>query len=231
MSPAPPGPRGLPLLGSFFSFHARQRLWFLEQVVRAHGDRCGFRMLWTTFIVVNAPQHALAVLANRDQTYGSQLTPELRALELIRPPADGLVRGSKATRGSDPNTRVQIEQSAFDVVARAVHRWREARAIEVIDAGGTLAVELTLKALFGLEVEHPEEYFFAIRGALTEGRSERGDSRKQRKERRALFVRLKQRALDQGPQDGDVPTRRNGFSPLMLATVSPMSSALTRAWW
>jgi cytochrome P450 len=228
MSPPPPGPRGLPLLGSVFPFHARRRLWFLEHVVRTHGDLCGFRVLWTTFVVVNDPQHALSVLANRDQAYGISFAPELQALELVRPPAEGLIRGGKVTRGGDSSARAELEQLAFEVTARSVERWRAAGQLEVIDAGGTLAVELAVKGLYRLEVDQPEELFHAIRGALTDGRSERRDPKEQREERRSRFARLKERALEQGPQDEALTTRRDGFGPLMLATISPMSSVL--AW-
>lgn len=238
----PPGPSGLPILGCVVGFRYRSRIRFLAALRSRHGDVCGFDLLGRRLVLVGDPQIGRAVLAGRDDAYGLSFASELAALELVAPPASGLMRGGaqRAVPGASPDaaaTHVRapaaaLEERSAAVVAPMVARWAAAgpRGIDVRDAAGSLATALAFTALFDVPLTdgEPEELHAMVRAALTRGRSARWVPRAVRARRRERFAAAKSRILARIPGDRIGAAHRDGLSALLLAAISPMSSAL--AW-
>jgi hypothetical protein len=223
-----PGPRGLPLLGSLFPFHRGRQLWFLQQVVRHYGDLCGFQVLWQRFAVVNDPKHAQSILANREGNFRQPAPPQLRVLELMKPPAKGLVRGTGSSPSAAGRDREQLEVRAYELTRRHLASWLQHGELKVNEDAGALATWLAFGTLWETQLDEPLEIFLALREALSMGALDKKVPRSLLEARRARFSAIKERLLEGQPEDEHASARRKGFAPVALATVSPLSSAL--AW-
>lgn len=76
----PPGPTGVPLLGSFLEVH-RDILAMLERGLREHGDTIRFRMGPFDFVVVHRPEDIRTVLLERVDDFPK--SPSYSGLELV----------------------------------------------------------------------------------------------------------------------------------------------------
>src|SRR5579863_9709642 len=66
----PPGPRGLPFLGSILDFR-RDSLSFMERMAREFGDIASFTMVvpWMRFYFLNHPDLIREVLVDKDKAF------------------------------------------------------------------------------------------------------------------------------------------------------------------
>ena len=76
----PPGPAGVPLLGSFLDVH-RNVLEMLERGLREHGDTIRYRMGPFDFVVVHRPEDIRTVLLERVDDFPK--SPSYSGLELV----------------------------------------------------------------------------------------------------------------------------------------------------
>jgi cytochrome P450 len=223
-----PGPRGLPLLGSLVPFYRGRQLWFLQQVTRRYGDLCGFQVLRQRFALVNDPEHAAGVLANRDGAFRQAAPQELRVVELMKAPAKGLVRRTGSAPSPGGRDREQLEAAAHELTRRQVAPWLQQGGVDVVVGAGALATWLAFATFWEVELDEPTEVFLALREALSEGALDKKVPKAVLEARRERFRALKERLLAGQPEDEHAAARRKGFSPMALATVSPLSAAL--AW-
>lgn len=76
----PPGPTGVPLLGSFFDVH-RDVLELFERGLREHGDTVRYRFGPFDFVVVHRPEDIRAVLLERADDF--RKSPSYAGLEMV----------------------------------------------------------------------------------------------------------------------------------------------------
>jgi hypothetical protein len=197
-------------------------------VVRRYGDFSGFQVLWQRFALVNHPEHAPGILANRDGSFHQPFSVLLRVMELMKPPAKGFVRGTGEAPSAAGRDRELLEARAYELTRRHLASWLPRGGLEVIEDAGTLATWLAFGTLWETELDAPLEIFLALREALSMGALGKKVPKAVLEGWRARFRAVKERLLEGQPDDEHAVSRREGFAPVALATVSPLSSAL--AW-
>jgi cytochrome P450 len=154
-APRPPGPRGLPFLGSALDYR-RDPTNFLEQIARTHGDVVYSHFGRIHLYLVNHPDHLEHVLVTRRDRYGKDqflrsLAPVLGQGLLL---AEGQLWKTQRRRMAPAFAHRHVGQYAPAIAACTrdhVARWRPG---EVIDVGAEvmrLTLDIALRALFGTD--------------------------------------------------------------------------------
>ncbi len=163
----PPGPDGLPLLGSSPQFR-RDLLGFFTRCAREHGDVAAFRLGPQSCCVVSDPDLIESVLV--DLADRMRKGWDLRQLRFV------LGRGLLTNEGDDWYRRRRLIQPAFHhgriheyarvMGRRAVERaasWRDGRTLDVHAEMMALTLEIVGEVLFGAELSGRVD---AVGGAL-----------------------------------------------------------------
>lgn len=156
MHALPPGPRGLPLLGSVFQFRA-DPLGFLAKL-RAYGDVVHVRMGPERLFVLFHPDHVREVLVGRQHDFVKG-----RGIQWMK---RFLGEGLLTSEGAFHTRQRRLAQPAFhrqrvgsyaavmaDYAARASERWSDGRVVDLAAEMMTLTLAVAAKALFDADVE------------------------------------------------------------------------------
>jgi len=233
----PPGPRGLPAVGSFLTIRLTNRLTFLERLAATYGDVSSYHVFGARSILVNDPGLARDVLRNRSGCYEATFPPPLAALELITPPASRWTRAgdrtasvARATGSVDTDGSVdRLATIVADVVDDSAARWPPGGTVELAAEAGVLAAGLLRSALLGMPADRQAAALLgdALVFALSRGAAPRPADRAAQQQWRAAVHGLRDAALAGRPADEETTAHRAaGFAPVMLATYSPLSTAL-----
>ncbi len=237
----PPGPRGLPFAGSFLSTRIGDRLSFLDRLAGDFGDVSGYHVFGARSVLVNDPELARDVLRNRSGCYRTAFGPALAALDLVAPPASRWTRvGDRSasvaraahgtTTGDGQDSSVdRLAAIVADAVDRVAARWPAGGAVELAEETGVLAAMLLRSALLGAaaDLEAAVRLSDACVFALSVGAAPRPAGAADRQLWRATVHDLRDSALAAHPADEETTARRAaGFAPVMLATYSPLATAL-----
>ncbi|WP_058993864.1 cytochrome P450 [Haloarcula sp. CBA1127] len=172
-APTPPGPRGLPVLGSTISL-ARDAIAF-ERGLREYGPVVGYSAFGERFAVMYDPEIVEDVLVTRNDAF-SKGEFEQEFGELIAP--DGLVfaegdqwrRQRLALQSAFTPARIRsYTQVMVDETAELVGSWANATEIELSDTLSTLTLRILTQALFDLDLD-------ATRGAVVREAAESIDA-------------------------------------------------------
>jgi cytochrome P450 len=242
----PPGHRGVPGVGSLFAIRSNGILRFLRQLHETYGDVATYRVPGRRTVLVNRPELAREILLDPDGAFRLRsMSSQVTQLELIQWPAsqwtrtgdrtESVVRrvGSTPSDVDSPGGSAALDRLATLVeinCAQFAEHWLANGDLKLADAAGALTAALIRSVLLGLEPEigAAQELSDAMLFALSEGRAPAGASRADRQRWRTLVGELRTGAMSSSRYDGEQAVEQaNGFAPLLLATYSPMSSALT----
>ncbi|GAB7019043.1 cytochrome P450 [Halostagnicola bangensis] len=153
----PPGPRGLPLIGSTISI-ARDPIAFLESA-RKHGDIVSYGAYGTEFALVYDPHVVEAVLVSRsDEFRKGEFETEFG--ELIAPDGIAFTEGERWRRQrtllQSSFTPDRIHAVADEMVAEAdalVDGWDDGDIVSLRDGLATYSVRVLARTLFDLPLE------------------------------------------------------------------------------
>ena len=153
----PPGPRGLPLVGSTFSI-ARDPVDFLEAVPE-YGDVARYEAYGREFVVVTRPDLVEAVLVTRsDEFWRGEFEGEFS--EFLG------IEGVLFAEGDDWRRQRLMLQSAFtpdrvkayadhmvSETARLVDGWADGEVIDANEVSAVLTLRVLTRSLFALELD------------------------------------------------------------------------------
>jgi cytochrome P450 len=230
----PPGPRGVPGLGSVLSVRSSGILRFLRDLTLAYGDVATYRVPGRRTVLVNRPALARQILLERVD--GIRLRHrEVTPLELIQWPASHWTRtGDRNESVARRVSQVDSPAAALDRIARTVDaccegfaaHWSAAGSLELGAAMGALSAGLVRSVLLGHEpdVEASHTLRDALRFALSPARSSRAD----RQLWQTTVRQLRNKAMATSRYHGDQAAgQARGFAPLVMASYSPMAAALS----
>lgn len=157
--PRPPGPPGLPLLGSALAYR-RDPTGFLEATARRYGDLVHSRFAGMHLYLLSAPRHLEHVLLARRERYGKDrflrsLAPVLGQGLLL---SEGALWRTQRRRMAPAFAHRHVGQYTGTIVACAQDRAARWSPGEVIDVGAAmmrLTLDITLRALFGADDDDP----------------------------------------------------------------------------
>jgi cytochrome P450 len=154
----PPGPRGLPVVGSFLDYQ-RDPYGFLREMARTYGDVVHYEILGIDFYQVNHPEGIERVLVGNNQNY---LKGELFQRSLGPVTGQGLLN-AEGEQWRRQRHRIQpafhperIAGYADTMVARTedlAGTWTDGRTRDVHEDMMRLTLEIVAEALFGVDVE------------------------------------------------------------------------------
>ncbi len=158
--PLPPGPHGLPILGSLIPFR-RERPEFLLRLFREHGDIAHFKLLGVDAVLLSHPDHIRDLLVTNHR-----LVVKSRALEraklmlgegLLTSEGDFHLRQRRLAQPAFHRKRVaSYAQVMADFAARTLARWDTLGDGAVVEMDAEM-MRLTLgivgKTLFDADVE------------------------------------------------------------------------------
>lgn len=151
--PRPPGPPGLPILGSALAYR-RDPTAFLEATARRYGDIVHSTFAGIHLYLLSDPRHIEHVLVGARDRYGKDrflrsLAPVLGQGLLL---SEGSLWKTQRRRMAPAFAHRHVGQYAPAIVASAeaqVDRWRPGETIDVGLAMMHLTLDITLRALFG----------------------------------------------------------------------------------
>jgi cytochrome P450 len=157
--PLPPGPDGLPVVGSTFDL-MRRPIEFLDEV-SAHGDVVTYRVAGQRFTALLHPDHVERVLVSENDRFRRWAGEEWGDTF-----AGYATEGLLLTEGEQWRRQRLLIQNAFTpdriesyadaMVAeteRAVEAWQEQETIELKDATSELTLRILARSLFDLDLD------------------------------------------------------------------------------
>jgi cytochrome P450 len=165
----PPGPRGLPWLGSVLSF-ARDPLGFLTECHRRYGDVVSFRIPGAPKFAFFHPDHVEHVLRTHHASFIKQTTPD-GVLDQGLATSDGEIwrRDRHLLNPAFQLKEIEKYGSAIvDFAQRAVARWRPGEVRDINNDMSRLAMEVVSKVLFSADVSCDEAAVSAAVTAISE---------------------------------------------------------------
>lgn len=165
----PPGPDGLPVLGSTYQMF-RDPLSFGERCVDEYGDLVSLRLAGTDAIQLGHPDHARHVLADHSDNYrkGEFYRQELELLgEGLLTSEGELWQRQRGIIGPmfHPNRIRRYAETITRYAEREIDTWTPNRPRDVTDSMQQLTLEVLAKALFDIDIRNRTE---AISDAVTE---------------------------------------------------------------
>jgi cytochrome P450 len=153
----PPGPRGLPLIGSAHEFF-RDQTGFLQRTARAYGDISSFRLGPQQVILINHPDLVREVLVTRQRSFkkgrGLERARRLLGDGLLTSEGELHVRQRRLAQPAFHRDRIaSYARTMVEYAARAVDRWPDGGSIDVAEELGAIAMAITGKTLFDHDVE------------------------------------------------------------------------------
>jgi len=157
----PPGPRGLPLIGSALAF-GRDPLGFLTRCARTYGDVAAIRIGGTTLYLVSSPALIEEVLVTSNRTFPKE------DIEQVKGSLDYLLFGTGllTSNGEFWLRQRRLAQPAFhrqriagygDVTVQQTEHmlldWRDRQTFDVHEAMMALTLKIVAQTLFGSEIE------------------------------------------------------------------------------
>ncbi len=153
----PPGPKGLPILGSLQAFN-RERLGFLLEMAREYGDVVHYRLLNYAVYQLNHPDYVQAVLV--EQAGAVEKNDLDKAIF-----NQSLGHGILSSEGEFHRAQRRLMQPAFhskrieaygqvmtDYTERMLTRWAEGQTLDVHHAMTHLTMQIVSKTLYDADV-------------------------------------------------------------------------------
>jgi len=153
----PPGPKGLPILGSLQAFN-RERLGFLLEMAREYGDVVHYRLLNYAVYQLNHPDYVQAVLV--EQAGAVEKNDLDKAIF-----NQSLGHGILSSEGEFHRAQRKLMQPAFhskrieaygqvmtDYTERMLTRWTEGQTLDVHHAMTHLTMQIVSKTLYDADV-------------------------------------------------------------------------------
>ncbi len=158
--PRPPGPKGLPILGSALDYR-RDPTGFLMDAVQRHGDIIYSRFAGIHLYLVSDPRHIEHVLLTRRDRYGKDRF--LRSLSAVLGQglllSEGELWKTQRRRMAPAFAHRHVGQYTDAIVASTRHQttaWRPGAVIDVGQSMMHLTLDITLRALFGAEDQNDD---------------------------------------------------------------------------
>ncbi len=154
----PPGPKGLPLLGSTLDF-PKDQLGFIEALKREHGDVARFSVAFTNWIQLTNPEHVYDVLVTRAALFHKPAINK-RIFELFL--GDGLlsIDGETWKRHHKlvlPGFHKKRVDAYGDIMVRYTEEllaeWSDGARVDFNDAMTDLTLAIVAKTLFDADVK------------------------------------------------------------------------------
>lgn len=174
----PPGPRGLPLLGSALPF-GRDPLGYLLELARHYGDLTRVRLGPAVFYMLNRPELIEDVLVTRRQLFPKEPYAERPHTVETRLLGNGLVTSEgefwlRQRRLAQPAFhRARIEGYAATMVQLGqamLARWQDAQTLDVHAEMMRVTLEIVAQTLLGADVSSDaSEVGLAVKDALDVG--------------------------------------------------------------
>ncbi|MEZ4671956.1 MAG: cytochrome P450 [Anaerolineae bacterium] len=153
----PPGPKGVPVLGSVPEFN-RERLNFLLNNARQYGDIVYYKLLNYHIYQLNHPDYIQEVLVNEaEQVNKGDLD------KAVLSPTVG--NGILTSEGEFHRSQRKLMQPAFhhkrieaygqvmtDYTARLLNTWRDGQMVDIHEAMTTLTMQIVSKSLYDADV-------------------------------------------------------------------------------
>lgn len=154
--PLPPGPTGLPIVGSGLAF-SRDPLGFLTRLQRTYGNVVSARIFGGRVYALFDPSHVRSVLVENARNFTNrEANPELRSVV-----GDGLLTIDGALHKQQRRVvqpafhKTRIERYASTMLDRTVElidSWRYGQEIDVHAAMAQLTLGIAAKTLFGVDL-------------------------------------------------------------------------------
>lgn len=152
----PPGPRGLPILGSLPSFYW-DSLGFVRRIAERHGDVALVRIAGVPFYMVSHPEHIKEVLTNQRDFRKGDIGPERRLLlgkGLATAEADFWVRQRQISQPAFHRERIAAYGAIMaGICQRRIADWPTGEVIDLHALLMRMALESVAKVLFDANVE------------------------------------------------------------------------------
>ena len=154
--PPPPGPRGLPVLGSAFDFR-RDPLGFFTLLARRWGDVAGFRLGVLRCCLVNHPDLIEALLVERDpevlKPWDERQLGVALGHGLLTGSGEGWRRQRQLVEPAFRGERLREYAGAMERVAReAADRWRPDAEIDIYAEVQRITLAIVAETLFGADL-------------------------------------------------------------------------------
>ena len=153
----PPGPRGIPVVGSAFSF-IRNPIGFLQNIASEYGDIVSFRIGLRNFFLLNHPDYVQEVLATNPQNFTKG--PFLERGKLL------LGEGLLTSDGDYHRRQRQLSQPAFhrkriegfademtSCAARTRESWENGATMDMVKEMMNLTLAIVGRTTFGTSSE------------------------------------------------------------------------------
>ena len=152
----PPGPRGLPVLGSLIGYY-RDPLGFVQRVVDRHGDVALIHVAGLPFYQLSRPEDIHAVLVTKSRDFGKgALGAERRLLfgkGLATNEGDSWRRQRRLLQPAFHRERIAAYGATMAKQAQDhVASWPEGETVDLHALTMRLALEVVSKVLFGADV-------------------------------------------------------------------------------
>jgi cytochrome P450 len=153
----PPGPRGIPLLGSLFEFH-RQPAEFLLKSARRYGDIVHYRLALTDVFLIVHPDLIKDVLVTHQHQflkgYGLQWAKQFLGEGLLTSEGENHTRQRRLSQPAFHRDRIAgYAKVMSDYAARARERWRDGQVLDLSREMMQLTLSVVGKTLFDADLE------------------------------------------------------------------------------
>ncbi|HEY3119150.1 MAG TPA: cytochrome P450 [Vicinamibacteria bacterium] len=165
--PWPPGPKGIPLLGSLFDFHRRPAQFLLDSA-RRYGDVVHYRLGLTDVFLISHPDLIKDVLVTHQHQflkgYGLQWAKQFLGEGLLTSEGEHHTRQRRLSQPAFHRERIAgYAKVMSDHAARARGRWRDGAVLDLAQEMMQLTLAIVGQTLFDAKLESEAS---AIGGAM-----------------------------------------------------------------